>query len=239
MRPGGNAGGRTSPSRDRSALDPPVGGGRGQSGPPCGTGRLPRPVTRPGAEVRAATAASRYGTPAVVLGPLRALAPAPGPARRLARADLGRNPRSSTSIRPMTVQQWAALDAAPGPRLRAAGGPRPGVKVAALPGSLGLSVMGRPSTGKGRRTSSPSGVHARPGRASVWALGRRARFDAVGDRSNKKARDMPRPGSTPYRVAVVLAGPRLTPKRLTEPLGRGPARMVEERRWRQIRGAPR
>ena len=31
------------------------------------------------------------------------------------------------------------------------------VEVAALPGSLGLSVMGRPSAGKGRRTSSPSG----------------------------------------------------------------------------------
>ena len=31
----------------------------------------------------------------------------------------------------MTVQQWPALDAAPGPRLRAAGGPRPGVEVAA------------------------------------------------------------------------------------------------------------
>ena len=31
------------------------------------------------------------------------------------------------------------------------------MEVAALPGSLGLSVMGRPSAGKGRRTSSPSG----------------------------------------------------------------------------------
>ena len=44
-----------------------------------------------------------------------------------------------------------------GGRLRAAGGPRAVVEVAALPGSLGLSVMGRPSAGKGRRTSSPSG----------------------------------------------------------------------------------
>ena len=34
------------------------------------------------------------------------------------------------------------------------------VEVAALPGSLGLSVMGRPSAGKGRRTSSPSGSAA-------------------------------------------------------------------------------
>ncbi len=133
----------------------------------------------------------------------------------------------------MAVQQWPALDAGPGPRLGAVGGRRPGVEVAALPGSLGLSVMGRPSTGKGRRTSSPSGFT--PARTSLRCAGPQARRRRRDRRT--KGQGHARPGRRPPR-AVVHAGPRRH-KRLTESAGERPAPewSMEPRRRFHVRPA--